>query len=136
MVLRALALAAFFLGGTPVAAADTAPLVQVRVTQRDLVPRCLDGGPTTRGTRRFRLGVGTHSMAFAMRSKAGGALPGVAVVSFTLEAGHKYEVEVRASPNAFSSRIWERGEWTPVVRDRTVDRLVSGEPKWRDTGCE
>jgi hypothetical protein len=71
-----------------------------------------------------------------MRSKATNVLPGVAVVAFTLEAGHKYEVEVRASPTAFSSRTWERGEWKPVVRDRTIDRIVSGEPRWSGSVCE
>jgi hypothetical protein len=124
-----------------------APLVEVKVTQRYLEPVCLDGAPVRPGERQWRLSAGAHSLAFTMRNdpRQGVELhqridpkeaPGVAEVSFTLEASHKYEVEVRASAMAFSSRVWERGEWTPAVRDRTVDRVINGEPQWRDSGCQ
>jgi hypothetical protein len=136
MAVGVLALAASVLASTSVAAEQPAPLVQVRVTQKDLLPCCLDGVPTRPDARSWRLAVGAHTLAFSMRSKTRHASPGVALVSFALEAGHKYEVEVRASPMAFSSRVWQRGEWKPVVRDRTLDRIVSGEAKWRDSGCE
>lgn len=131
--------------GVPVAAKE--PLAEVKVTQRYLESVCLDGAPVKPGERNWRLGVGAHSLAFTMRNdprqgvephqriEPKGA-PGVAEVSFTLEASHKYEVEVRASAMAFSTRVWERGEWRPVVRDRTADRVISGEPQWRDSGCQ
>jgi hypothetical protein len=62
--------------------------------------------------------------------------PGVATVRFALEAGHRYEVEVRAPALSFSWRVWVQGEWKPVVRDRTVDRIVSSEPEWTSEGCQ
>jgi len=37
---------------------------------------------------------------------------------------------VRADSTAFSTRVWRSGEWTPVVRDRTTDRIVSSTPVW------
>ena len=61
--------------------------------------------------------------------------PGFAAVSFTLETGHKYEIEVRAPAMALSTRVWEREDWKPVVRDRTADRLVSSEPSWHESGA-
>jgi hypothetical protein len=125
----------------PLAAGEAPPAVEVKVTHRYLEAVCLNGTRLKPGERRWRLSVGDHSLAFTMRNDArpgvepkGGA--GVAVVSFAVEAGHKYEVEVRASATAFSSRVWERGEWKPVVRDRTTNRVVSGEPQWSDSGCQ
>jgi hypothetical protein len=131
--------------GAPVAAEQ--PPAEVKLTQRYLEPVCLDGAPVKSGERNWRLGAGAHSLAFTMRNDPRQGVephqrlepkgpPGVAEVSFTVEAGHKYEVEIRASAMAFSSRIWERGEWKPVVRDRTADRVISGEPQWRDSGCQ
>lgn len=130
-----------------IAAKESVPAAEVRITHKYLSPLCLDGVPIKPGERSWRAGVGTHSLAFTMQNEPRqGAephqrvdpkgAPGVASVWFSLEAGHKYEVEVRASPIAFSSRVWERGEWKPVVRDRTADRVVSGEPTWTDSACE
>ena len=42
-------------------------------------------------------------------------------LAFDAHTGHRYEVEVRADAEAFSSRRWKAGSWTPVVRDRTVE---------------
>jgi hypothetical protein len=53
-----------------------------------------------------------------------------------LDAEHKYEVEIRAPATTFASRVWKNGDWKPVVRDRTVDRIVSSEPEWLAAGCE
>ena len=76
------------------------------------------------------------SLVVTMRQQArpGRSLPepGIALVTFTAEPDHRYEVEVRAEPAAFSARAWRATEWTPVVRDRTVDRIVSHPPEWRD----
>lgn len=111
----------------------------VRVTQRHMAALCLDGRTIAAGARKWTLGAGTHTMAFTMRNQPragrateGGTAPDVATVSFAVEAGHKYEVEIRAEAVSFSTRIWARDEWRPVVRDRTADRIVSGDPQWRD----
>ena len=58
---------------------------------------------------------------------------GFAAVTFALEEGHKYEIEVRAPAAAFSTRVWPKGDWEPVVRDRTSDKLVTGDPSWRES---
>lgn len=135
MALETLVAAALFMG------LDSGE-VEVKVTQKYLVPTCVNGGPVDAGERRFDLAPGTYSLAFTMRNAArqrvpgADAAPGIAVVQATLEAGHKYEVEVRAPAMTFSSRIWKSGEWKPVVRDRTIDRIVSGEPEWQASGCE
>ena len=124
--------------GAPLAADE--PRVEVKVTQKYLEPVCLDDTAVKPGQRRWKLGRGPHTLAFTMRNAPRTGVqpkqaPGVATVSFTLEASHKYEVEVRAAAMAFSTRTWERGEWKPAVRDRTTDRVISGEPSWSDSGC-
>jgi hypothetical protein len=124
------------------AAVDATPLVDVKVTQKYLQPLCLDGAPVKAGQRRWRLDLREHSLAFTMRNAPptgapdAAAQPGVAVVTFTPEAGHRYEVETRAPESTHVWRVWTRGEWQPVVRDRTVDRIVSTEPEWRESPCE
>ena len=124
--------------GIPVLAQERP--AEMKLTQRYLEPVCLDGAPVKAGDRNWKLGAGAHTLALTMRNdprpgvEANG-VPGVAEVSFTLEAAHTYEVEVRASTAAFATRVWERAEWTPVVRDRTADRIISTEPQWRVSGC-
>ena len=115
--------------------------VGIKVTHGHLRPVCVDGEPTKSGEKSWQLPPGPHSMVFTMRNQPRQGVPqsppGFAAVTFTLEAGHKYEVEVRAPATAFSTRVWARGEWKPVVRDRTVDRIVSSEPDWRESeACE
>jgi hypothetical protein len=118
------------------------PRVEVKVTQKHLVPVCLDGAPVREGVRDWRTAPGSHQLSFTMRNDPHQSVPGaevnpgVAAVQVTLEAGHKYEVEVRAPATTFASRAWALGEWKPVVRDRTSDRIVSGEPDWVDTECK
>jgi hypothetical protein len=118
---------------------ESAARVEIKVTQKYLVPVCLNGRPVDSDQRRWWLTPGSHSLAFTMRnaprSARGDAVPGVALVRFTLDAEHKYEVEIRAPATTFTSRAWKSGEWRPVVRDRTVDRIVSSEPDWV-AGCE
>ena len=107
---------------------------EVNITQKLLVPGCVDGTPMKEYQRRWRLELRPHTASFTMGSDAGQA--GFAAVRFTLEANHKYEVEVRTEQtNAFARRVFERGTWKPVVRDRTTDRIVTGEPDWSDTAC-
>jgi len=127
---------------------DSAALVDVKVTHKYLVPICLNGASIKAGERHWQLELREHALAVTMRNDpheaaephqkapAPSAAPGVATVRFTPEPGHKYEVEVRASPSAFARRVWERGDWKPVVRDRTADRIVSNEPEWSDSGCK
>ena len=113
----------------------------VKVTQKYLVPVCLDGVPVKPGERRWKLSAAEHSMTFTMRNNPRKGMmttppaPGVAVIKFTVEAGHKYELETRAESTTYSTRVWERGAWSPAVRDRTADRVVATEPVWIDGGC-
>jgi len=111
-----------------------APTARVRVIQRDLVPQCLNGRPIAAGVREWHLPPGPVSLTFTMRidPRPGQSptTPGTALVAFTAESNRRYEVEVRADPMAFSTRAWRAREWTPVVRDRTTDQIVSGEPQW------
>jgi hypothetical protein len=116
--------------------------LDVKVTQKYLVPVCLDGSrlPDAKGPRRFRLTLAEHTLAFTMRNEprhpaTASVSPGFALVRFTPRAGHRYEIEVRAEPGTFSSRVWNRGEWKPVVRDRTTEEIVSTPPEWREDAC-
>jgi hypothetical protein len=107
---------------------------EVNITQKLLVPGCVDGTPIKPHQRRWRLELRPHTASFTLGSDAGQA--GFAAVRFTPEAGHKYEIEVRTDQTtAFARRLFERGKWKPVVRDRTADRIVSGEPAWSDSAC-
>lgn len=110
--------------------------VEVKVTHSHLVPLCLDGAAVKPGTRSWRLGTQEHVMAFTMRNEPrpgiANAPPGTAVVKFTPEAGHRYEVEVRAQADSYATRVWRREQWVPAVRDRASDRIVSSLPEWRD----
>ncbi len=105
------------------------------------MPLCLDGNPVDSGQRRWRLAPGQHVMRFTMRNAprvgAGGldVEAGDASVTFTLEAGGKYEVEVRAPGQSYARRVWAKGEWIPAVRQRNPDRIVSGEAVWENGPC-
>ncbi len=116
-------------------AGPTAAPAAVRITNAHLVATCLDGKAITGGARQWNL-TAPASLTLTMRNEPRSGVtnvpPGVAVITFTPEDGHRYEVEVRASVTANSQRVWPRGEWTPVVRDRTTDQIVSGEPQWQD----
>ena len=113
------------------------PQARVRVTHRDLIPTCLNAAAVAPGKRSWNLEPGRFSMVLTMKrnERAGPASPGLASISFDVEVGHRYEIEVRATTEAFSSRVWRRGEWTPVVRDRTTERIVSAAPEWIEGPC-
>jgi hypothetical protein len=127
--------------GAATGASSAQQTADVKVTQKYLVPLCLNGAPVKSGDRRWKLAPTEHSMTFTMKNKPRKGMvatpggPGIVVIKFTLEAGHKYELEARASSTTFSSRTWERGAWSPVVRDRTADRVVATQPVWTDAGC-
>ena len=131
---------AVLLGAFLVASSSQEP-ADVKVTQKYLVPTCLDGAPVKSDSRRWKLSPGEHSMAFTMRNNPRKGMPaappdpGVAVITFTPEVGHKYEIETRAESTTFSMRVWERGAWSPVVRDRTANRVVSTTPVWTEGVC-
>ena len=107
------------------------PTVTVAITHSHLVGLCLNG-QSLKGDRKWTSETREQSITLTMRNEPrpsiATATPGIAVVSFKPEAGHRYEIEVRAEPDGFSTRVWSRGEWRPVVRDRTTDRIVSSDP--------
>jgi hypothetical protein len=111
---------------------------ELRITQKHLIATCYDGKPIS-GSERSWTVTAPVSIAFTMRNEprpgVKNASPGVAAVSFEPEAGHKYEIEVRAPATAYSQRVWSRGEWTVVVRDRQTDRIVSHAPQSLEGGC-
>jgi hypothetical protein len=129
-------------------AATPAGSVTLEVTQRALEVRCLDGYAGG-AARQWQLQPGPHELVVSMRNDpqpgAKVAEPGVARIRFVTEAGHRYEVEVRADATAFSRKVFSRGEWLPVVRDRgtaghepAAVSLVSDEPEWlgkADAAC-
>jgi hypothetical protein len=123
-----------FAGAVAGGAASAPDLARLKVTRSDLIPQCLDGTPVPSGKRSWDLPAGESSLVFSMRSQPrhGETAPdsGWAAITFAAEPGHQYEAEVRADSTAFSTRLWHAGEWTPVVRDRTTDRIVSTTPVW------
>ena len=139
-VVCAVAAAMYLLGGAMaagIAAADGT--IEVKVTQRYLVAKCFNGRAVGADTREWKVDPGPVTLAFAMRSqpRQGGEVPdsGTALVSFTAEVGHRYEVETRADAASYSRRVWRKEEWIPVVRDRTTDRIVSDAARWVDPTC-
>jgi hypothetical protein len=112
--------------------------VKVTITQRALVPLCVNSAPAN-NARQWTVESGPMTLALTMKNQPRPGIknepPGVAVISFVPEPGHVYEVEVRAEPSSYSRRVWPAQEWTPVVRDRTTDRIVSTDPDWQYAGC-
>ncbi len=110
----------------------------LKITNSHLVASCFEGRPIAARERAWTV-TAPVSLTLTMRNEpregVENAAAGLAAISFTPEDGHQYEIEVRASAMANSLRVWPRGEWTPVVRDRTTDRVVSSEPQWVEPGC-
>ncbi len=122
-----------------VAAQATPPAARLAVTQRALVPVCVDHSRVSPGQRRWILGAAPFTITFTMKNAPRRGIdnqpPGYATVTFTPEPSHRYEVEVRAAPGTFAARVWPQHEWTPVVRDRTTERIVTASPTWSDSPC-
>ena len=118
-------------------AVATAP-ADVRITHSHLVVTCVDGQRVDGKTREWHPSR-PMSLTFTMRNEPrrgiANAEAGLAVISFSPEVNHRYEIEVRADGAAYSTRVWKRGAWKPVVRDRTTDEIVSSEPGWIERGC-
>jgi hypothetical protein len=133
------AIATSLIGITAAVGVAADETIRVRVTQRYLVARCFNGNAVDPGTRTWEVAPGLVTLRFSMRSepRTGGPAPdsGTATISFKAETGHRYEVEVRADAATFSSRVWRANEWTPVVRDRTTERIVSDAARWSEAGC-
>ena len=115
-----------------------APQDNVRVTNTHLVVACVAGNATDGKQRSWHVDQPT-SFVFTTRNEprpgVGNGQPGRAMISFTPVAGHSYEIELRADTDASAKRVWSQREWTPVVRDRTADKVVSDEPRWVEKGC-
>jgi hypothetical protein len=112
---------------------------RLAITQPALIVQCFNGTVAAPRTRSWTV-TGPVTLALTMRNQprpgmapAGDSDPGTAVIDFTPEPGHRYEVEVRAAAATFSQRVWPKGGWTPVVRDRTTDSIVSGTAEWADS---
>jgi hypothetical protein len=110
----------------------------VKITHSHLVATCVNGAEPPARKRSWKLSA-PASFVFTMRNEprpgVGNATAGYAAIAFAPEAGHHYEIEVRGPADAYSRRVWKQGEWTPVVRDRITDRIVSSEPRWVEKGC-
>jgi hypothetical protein len=119
-------------------ASAVAQPADVRVSNSHLVPMCMNGTALNGGQRRWKLSEKT-TLVFTMRNAPRPGVenhaPGLAAIEFTPTTGHTYEIEVRGEAMAFSRRVWTRGEWKPVVRDRTSTEIISSNPRWIDRGC-
>ena len=129
--------ASFFLVSCAIAGPSDAA-ASLKITNSHLVATCVDGAPIAAGRRTWKP-IAPITLTLTMRNEprpgVENADPGLAVITFTPEAGHKYEIEVHAGASANSTRVWPRGEWTPTVRDRTSNRVVSDNPRWVAAGC-
>jgi hypothetical protein len=127
-----LALAACALAGPSEAPAT------LKITNSHLIATCFDGKPVGASRRKWDVAAPV-SLTVTMRNEPRPGIdnvaPGLAVITFTPEAGHNYEVEVQTVASANSMRVWPSGKWTPTVRDRTNDRVVSSAPTWIESGC-
>ena len=138
MKITRFALAALFAVASraPVGASE-APAT-LKITNSHLIATCFDGRPVAASQRRWDVAAPV-SLTFTMRNEprpgVDNVAPGLAVITFTPEPGHKYEVEVQTVASANSTRVWPSGKWTPTVRDRTSDRVVSSAPTWIESGC-
>lgn len=115
------------------------PRGSVRVKHAHLVAECLGGTAVPARTRAWPTTDAPVTLTFTMRNEPrtgiANAAPGHATVTFTPLPGHRYDAEVRADATTFARRVWPEGAWTPVVRDRTTDAIVSGPPTWGPPPC-
>ena len=127
------------IGVTFTALAAAQPTADVRVSNSHLQTACVNG--KTSKERKWELPQRDTTMTFTMRNQPRTGRPpraeaGFATIAFTPVPGHIYEIEVRSDPMMYSTRVWPKGEWRPVVRDRTTDQIISGELRWSDqSGC-
>ena len=119
-------------------AGPSARPADLRISHANLLATCFAGKPISDGARSWDV-TAPVSMTFTMRNQPRPGIdnhdPGLAVVTFTPVADHKYEIEIRGDAAAYATRVWTKGEWRPVVRDRTTNQIVSSEPQWIEKGC-
>lgn len=139
LVVAAIVLTACASEARPTQPSPAAKVAEVRISNSHLSAVCLNGTSVKDSARDWRL-AGSTSMVFTMRNDPRPGIenqaPGLAAIEFAPLAGHRYEIEVRGDTSAFSRRVWPQGQWKPVVRDRTIDQIISGEPRWIDRGCQ
>ena len=117
---------------------DAAPrTADVRVSNSHLQTACVNGEPSDQ--RKWDLPPRAVAMTFTMKNQPRpgrtSADAGWASIEFTPETGHTYEIEVRSEPIRYSDRVWPKGEWRPVVRDRMTDQIISSAPRWVESAC-
>ena len=138
LILAAIALTACASEARP-QPSPAAKVAEVRISHSHLTAVCLNGTPVKDRAHDWRL-AGSTSMVFTMRNDPRPGIEnqasGLAAIEFAPLAGHAYEIEVRGDASAFSRRVWPQGQWKPVVRDRTIDQIISSEPRWIDRGCQ
>jgi hypothetical protein len=121
--------------------AEGPPLAHVKITQKHLTLLCLNQQRVKESQRSLDLPLSEQTLTFTMKNQPrtgvtnSGDDPGVAVIHFTPENGHRYEIETRGHVESYSTRVWRKKEWKPVVRDRTTGQIVSSDPEWVDTDC-
>lgn len=120
-------------------AAAAEPVARLHARHGAVVVECVADAPARAGTRAWTLSPQPVALVMTMRNSPrqgiAGAEAGHARIVFTPEPGHRYELEIRADPMAHSRRVYAHGAWTPVVRDRATERVVSGTPVWTDGRC-
>src|SRR5690349_13863228 len=111
----------------------------VKITQKHLSLLCLDQKAVKDSQRSWDLPPTEHSLTFTITNQPrsgtsnGQVDSGVAVIRFTPIGGHLYEIEIRGPGESYSTRVWRKSEWKPVVRDRTTGLIVSSDPEWVET---
>lgn len=138
MKITLLSVSALFAIASCAIAGPSAAGASLKITNAHLVATCFDGTPVAASVRSWDVAAPV-SLTFTMKNEPRTGIenvpPGLAMITFTPEAGHKYEVEVQSTGMANSTRVWPRGKWAPVVRDRTTDMPVSSQPQWIESGC-
>ena len=138
MKITLLAISTVFTVASGVMAGPPEALASLKITNSHLVATCFDGKPIAASERSWNVAAPV-SLTFTMKNDPRPGIEtvasGLAVITFTPHAGHRYEIEVQTVASANSMRVWPRGKWTPTVRDRTTATIVSNEPRWIETGC-
>ena len=133
-----LAISALFAVASCAMAGPTEAPASLKITNSHLVATCFDGKPVA-VTERSWNAAGPVSLTFTMKNEPRPGIEnvaaGLALITFTPQAGHRYEIEVQTVASANSMRVWPRGKWTPTVRDRITGTVVSNEPRWIAVGC-
>ena len=129
------------LGATP---ADRATgTARLTVTQRALVVQCVNGAAVPADRRSWTVTDAGHAggddaqPAAPGMAPAGDSDPGTAIVRFTPEPGHRYEVEVRAdADHLLHAGVAEGRLDAGRARPHRPIAIVSGDPEWAAPPCQ